>query len=105
VIKRQRGHRISAPGKQHDTDAVSRTFFDEGPDDGLDRLQAVDALAIPLVILGKHRGGEINRQHDIVTLRVNFAFVFDALRPCEPDNHKNQTDESECDRPARDRGE
>ena len=44
VVEGQRRERVGAAGKDDEADAVVGALVDEGLDDGLDGLQAVDAL-------------------------------------------------------------
>ena len=54
VVEGQRGERVGAAREDDHADAVTGALTDEGLDDGLDGLQAVDAFAAALVVLGEH---------------------------------------------------
>jgi hypothetical protein len=80
-------------------------LVDEGLDDGLDRLEAVDGLAVFLVVLGEHGAGEVDGEDDVVALGADLAFVFDALGTGEGDDEQREAEEGEADGPARRGGE
>jgi hypothetical protein len=83
VVEGERGEGVGAAGEDDHADAVARALRDEGLDDGFDGLQAVDALAVALVILGQHRAGEVDREHQVIALLFHLAPVLDDLRAGE----------------------
>ena len=90
VIEGQGRERVSAAGKNHHADAVVAPLGNEGLNDRLDRLQPVDSLAIALVIFRLHRAGKIDREHEIVALLLDLAFVLDDLRPRERNDQEHE---------------
>ena len=80
VVGRQRRERVGLRREEDDADPVRRPALDEGLDDGLDRLEAVDALAVLLVVLAQHRARQVDREDDVVALGADLALVLDLLR-------------------------
>ena len=65
---------------------------------GLIAGETVEPLAVPFVVFGEHRAGQVDCQYDIVTLTAHFPLVLDLLRPAqtsdEEQNQANQGNES-----------
>ena len=100
MVKGERGQRVGSSGENLEADAVARPLGNKGLDDRFDGLQAVDAFTVALIVLGKHRTGKIDREHQVVALLFDFAFVFDDLRSCEGDDEQNQAGHGERGGPA-----
>lgn len=105
VVKGKRRQCVGAAGKHDDADTITGTFRDERLNDGLDRLETVDARVARFVVLGEHRSGKVDREHDVVAFSADFALVLHALGTCERDNQKNHADQREAGGPAGRRGE
>ena len=105
VVGGERSHRVGAAGEEDDADAVGGALFDERLDDGLDGLEAIDAVAPALVILGEHRGGKVDREDEVVALGADLAFVFDALRAGEGGDEQHEPGDREAGRPTGGRSE
>ena len=100
MVKGERRQRVSAAGEDDEPDAVACALVDEGLDDRLDGLQAVDPLAVALVVLREHRAGEVDREHQVRALLLYLALVLDDLGAGEGEDEQHEAGQCEGGGPA-----
>ena len=100
VVEGERGEGVGPAGEHDYADAIAGALADKSLDDGLDGLEAVDALTVTLVVLGEHRAGKVDGEHQVVALLLHLALVLDDLRPGEADDEQDDPEHGEGGGPA-----
>ena len=90
VIERQRTHHIRPPGEGDDPDAVVRPGFDELSRHFADGVNPRRRIAADREILGQHRAGNVEHDHDVDPARFDLGQALAELRPGECENQNGE---------------
>ena len=105
VVEGERREGVGLVGEDDEADAVVGAFVDEGFDDGADGVDAAEALALVFIVFDAHGAGEVDDEHEVVALGVDFVFVLDFLRAGEGGGEEDERERGEDGGEARGAGE